>query len=273
MPHRKNAKGDIGTAKKWSDSYDADNIYLSEEGWVYRHFKNTDRTLWWDEILVAGQVVPDKEIHGVSNGAGYLEEKTGYNEGVCETNPYKLGTVDDVAFQTGDGVNDYRYSDHTYRVSDDSMVTMEKVDTLGGEMKSDSYSATGFDQIAWTSINVDESAVVEGDLSTQIPAGWDTVDVVEGVTKPHNDTLYAYPDDSVNAGPELENYYTVAPDTMPGVPPYIIMGDFDTVAPGGYADKVPATGDDKPAEEDNWEDTTASSDGTDQIPVPIIPIV
>ena len=50
-------KSDIGNAKKWSDTYDADNIYLSEEGWVYRHFKNTDRTLWWDEIIVAGQVV------------------------------------------------------------------------------------------------------------------------------------------------------------------------------------------------------------------------
>ena len=40
-----------------------DNIYLSEEGWVYRHFKNTERTLWWDEILVAGQVKPNMTIH------------------------------------------------------------------------------------------------------------------------------------------------------------------------------------------------------------------
>ncbi len=258
MPHRKNAKGDIGTAKKWSDSYDADNIYLSEEGWVYRHFKNTDRTLWWDEILVAGQVVPGKEIHKVSNGDGYLEGKdtVGYNDGVCETNPYKLGTVTDVAFQLGDSVNDYRYSDHTYRVSDDSMTTMDKVIIE----KNDTYSGTGFDQIAWESINVD--GAVELDLDSQIPDGW------SGVSSP-SDSQYGYPDDSVNAGPELPNYYTVAPDSVPGVPPYIIMGDFDTVAPGGYADKVPSPGD-APAAEDNWEDTTG---GTTQIPVPIIPIV
>ena len=112
MPHRKNAKGDIGTAKKFSDSYDMDNIYLTEEGWVYRHFKNTDRTLWWDEIIVAGQVKPDMSIHGVSNGPG-VEQGTG--RGVAEvvlTNPLKLGTATEPSFQQGDGVFDYRYSNH-----------------------------------------------------------------------------------------------------------------------------------------------------------------
>ena len=112
MPHRKNAKGDIGTAKMFSDSYDMDNIYLTEEGWVYRHFKNTDRTLWWDEIIVAGQVKPDMSIHGVSNGPGVTE---GTGRGVAEvvlTNPLKLGTVTQPSFQKGDGVFDYRYSDH-----------------------------------------------------------------------------------------------------------------------------------------------------------------
>lgn len=119
MPHRKNAKGDIGTAKKFSDSYDMDNIYLTEEGWVYRHFKNTDRTLWWDEIIVAGQVKPDMSIHGVSNGPG-VEQGTG--RGVSEvvlTNPLKLGTVTTPSFQKGDGVFDYRYSDHVGEDIDD----------------------------------------------------------------------------------------------------------------------------------------------------------
>ena len=67
MPHRVNTKGDIGTAKNASDSYDADNIYLSEEGWVYRHFKNSAKTQWWDEIIVAGQVKDGVDIHGVAN--------------------------------------------------------------------------------------------------------------------------------------------------------------------------------------------------------------
>ena len=259
MPHRKNAKKDIGNAKKWSDTYDADNIYLSEEGWVYRHFKNTDRTLWWDEIIVAGQVKPDDTIHGVTNGAGYDTQKAAYNDGVLMTNPYKLGTVADVAFQIGDSVNDYRYSDHTYRVSDDSMVTMDKIVIE----KNDTYSGTGFSQIAWESINVD--GATEGNISTQIPAGWDTASPTEGVTKPHNDTLYAYPPDSVNAGPQLENFYTSMPDTMPGIPPYIIQGYFNDTYSGGYAtEKVPSPND-TPAGEDDFDDTTGQFDQVEPI--------
>lgn len=98
MPHRVNTKGDIGTAKNASDSYDYDNIYLSEEGWVYRHFKTADRTMWWDEILVAGQVKPAMSIHGKKNG------------GVSLTNPVKLGTDDAVSYQAGDGEFDIAYA-------------------------------------------------------------------------------------------------------------------------------------------------------------------
>lgn len=55
MPKKANAKGDVGTAKVASDSYDLDNTFLTEEGWVYRHFKTQDKTKFWDEIIVAGQ--------------------------------------------------------------------------------------------------------------------------------------------------------------------------------------------------------------------------
>ena len=227
MPHRKNAKGDIGTAKTFSDTYDADNIYLSEEGWVYRHFKNTERTLWWDEILVAGQVKPNMSIHGVDNGAEVGEDtpKVDYNTGVVMTNPLKLGTYADVPFQqdtvNGDGVNDYRYSDHMYEDTDGSI---KKLDKVVIEKNSTQY-ATGFDQIAWTSINVPDPE--KGDISTQIPLGWDTDDTVQGVSKPHNTELYPgeppYPGDTYQS----VNYYTVAPDTMPGIPPEIIVGTFE----------------------------------------------
>ena len=100
MPHRVSYKKDLGNAHKFSDSYDIDNIYLSEEGWVYRHFKNSERTLWWDEIIVAGQVNPDQVIHGVPNND------------VVPTNPLKLGTAIPSEFQEGDKYFDYRYSDH-----------------------------------------------------------------------------------------------------------------------------------------------------------------
>ena len=39
-----------------SDVADKDNIYLSDRGWVYRHFKSKDKTKYWDEIIWAGDV-------------------------------------------------------------------------------------------------------------------------------------------------------------------------------------------------------------------------
>ena len=56
MPQKSNIVGDLGTTKLASDSYDIDNIYLTDEGWVYRHFKSTDGSRYWDEIIVAGEV-------------------------------------------------------------------------------------------------------------------------------------------------------------------------------------------------------------------------
>jgi len=98
MPQRINQKSDIGTAKNASDSYDADNIYLSEEGWVYRHFKNEEKTRWWDEIIVAGQVKDGVGIHGVDNTP------------MTQTNPLKLGADTAVGYQTGDGEFDIMYA-------------------------------------------------------------------------------------------------------------------------------------------------------------------
>lgn len=124
MPHRVNTKGDIGTAKNASDSYDADNIYLSEEGWVYRHFKTADKTMWWDEILVAGQVKPGMQIHGK------------FNSNCTLTNPLKLGTATPVKYQTGDGEFDIAYAgqpghapDYTNVVIDPADKTMEPGDS------------------------------------------------------------------------------------------------------------------------------------------------
>ena len=104
MPQRINQKSDIGTAKNASDSYDADNIYLSEEGWVYRHYKNSAMTKWWDEIIVAGQVDPAT------------------NADTTETNPEVLGHPSvSVALETGDGHADIEYAGH-YPDYDDKVV-------------------------------------------------------------------------------------------------------------------------------------------------------
>ena len=39
-----------------SDVADKDNIFLTESGWVYRHFRNDAKTDFWDEIIWAGYV-------------------------------------------------------------------------------------------------------------------------------------------------------------------------------------------------------------------------
>lgn len=59
MPHRSNRRSDLGYTLPISDVVDQDNVFFTEEGWVYRHFKGDPRnptTRFWDEVLVAGQV-------------------------------------------------------------------------------------------------------------------------------------------------------------------------------------------------------------------------
>ena len=115
MPQKSNAKGDIGTAKVASDSYDIDNIYLTDEGWVYRHFKSTDQSRWWDEIIVAG------EVPSTDNPEA--------------TNPPKLGTVASPTFETGDSEFDYEYSSHVDTANPPNYTT--KVETVGGGVAPD----------------------------------------------------------------------------------------------------------------------------------------
>ena len=47
---------DLRNLKIASDSYDKDNVFLTDQGWVYRHYKKADLSQYWDEILVAGEV-------------------------------------------------------------------------------------------------------------------------------------------------------------------------------------------------------------------------
>jgi hypothetical protein len=92
MPARVNTSADIGTALVKSDAYDKDNIFLTDEGWVYRHYKNAALTKFWDEIIVAGEVVSGATINGVPN------------------NP--VDAINDISptFETGDGDKDVEYS-------------------------------------------------------------------------------------------------------------------------------------------------------------------
>jgi hypothetical protein len=46
----------VGNYPAASDVADKDNIFLTDQGWVYRHFKAADGSKFWDEIIWAGDV-------------------------------------------------------------------------------------------------------------------------------------------------------------------------------------------------------------------------
>ena len=92
MPARVETTSAIGTAPAACDVYDMDNIFLTDEGWVYRHYKKADKSQFWDEILVAGEVVAGATIGGVANAPV---------DAINDANPN---------FETGDGVPDFANS-------------------------------------------------------------------------------------------------------------------------------------------------------------------
>ena len=82
-----------------SDSYDKDNVFLTDEGWVYRHYKrrdpvtgDIDPAVFWDEIIVAGEVDP---TDATNNPVGNINDAT-------------------PTFEIGDGIQDVDYTSTTY---------------------------------------------------------------------------------------------------------------------------------------------------------------
>ena len=107
MPHRLNTNlSTVPTIKELrgliaaSDAYDMDNVYFTEEGWVYRHYKKADKSVWWDEIISAGQVdVADSDNDPVIKTVSAAPTRV------------NLGTTVEasITFETGDGKKDYTY--------------------------------------------------------------------------------------------------------------------------------------------------------------------
>lgn len=159
MPHRKNAKADIGGQKRMSSASNINNVYLTEEGWVYRHYKRADKSRWWDEVIVAGQVKTDistpqdMEIHGVLN-----EPVAHTLNDFPETYP---------EFEIGGGpLNvDTDYKPHVR----DGKLTARAAAPVDIDVP---VPATGghFINTPWDALNVDSP--VNNDTDSQTPAGW-----------------------------------------------------------------------------------------------------
>ena len=115
MPQRVNAKSDIGNSKLASDVYDTNNIFLSDQGWIYRHWKGdpSDADVrYWDEILVAGQVDPDYPQGGDSSPIEITEYSTESSAGSLKyENPTKEAGYEPNQALSGDpdGVFDVEY--------------------------------------------------------------------------------------------------------------------------------------------------------------------
>ena len=58
MPRRSDTS-DLTCALDANPVLDRDNVYFSDQGWAYRHYKSADKLEFWDEILVAGQALED----------------------------------------------------------------------------------------------------------------------------------------------------------------------------------------------------------------------
>lgn len=115
MPQRANSRADLGNSKRASDTYDNNNIFLTDQGWVYRHWKGdpltTDR--YWDEILVAGQVDPDPAVTGPSDPIQVTEYPVSGNIKYPPT-PTSAYEPDQSAPGTPDGIYDIEYASHYY---------------------------------------------------------------------------------------------------------------------------------------------------------------
>ena len=59
MPRRSNFQSDLAALTDNNPVYDLDNVYFSDRGWAYRHYKTEDKSEYWDEVLVAGQALLD----------------------------------------------------------------------------------------------------------------------------------------------------------------------------------------------------------------------
>jgi hypothetical protein len=101
MPSRFNRKAEIGTYHIGSDSNDMDNIFLTEQGWVYRHYKSEDFSRYWDEVLVPGDV-PSAVVNGVSNAP--------LSDIMDDDNNIHFENLDGTGVLTTDGQPDITYS-------------------------------------------------------------------------------------------------------------------------------------------------------------------
>ena len=109
----------VGNYPDASDVADKDNIFLTESGWVYRHYKSLDKQKFWDEIIWAGYVNDSVSANDPVDAIGQADPQFLYGDGIqAVSGPYPkssstIGTVDIVGPDTGTvGVASTAFSAH-----------------------------------------------------------------------------------------------------------------------------------------------------------------
>ena len=97
----------VGNYPDASDVADKDNIFLTDQGWVYRHYKSLDKQKFWDEIIWAGYVNDAVAANDPVDALNDDDPQFLYGDGIkAVSGPYPkssstIGTVDIVGPDTG----------------------------------------------------------------------------------------------------------------------------------------------------------------------------
>ena len=109
----------VGNYPDASDCADKDNIFLTDQGWVYRHYKSLDKQKYWDEIIWAGYVnsavVANDPVDAINDPDPEFLDGDGiqFVSGPYPKSSSTIGTVDIVGPDTGTvGVASTSFSAH-----------------------------------------------------------------------------------------------------------------------------------------------------------------
>ena len=96
----------IGNYKAISTVANKDNIYLSDQGWAYRHFTSPDKSEYWDEILWAGEVTVPPGLNDPVGIFGAEEQTSLFGDGFQWVQGEYPTTVSTIGTVTIDGVDE-----------------------------------------------------------------------------------------------------------------------------------------------------------------------
>ena len=156
----------IGAYKEKDVAADIDNIFLSNQGWCYRHYKEELKGKWWDEIIIAGD---GRSFDSPGDANPGFERADGIKDFEYKLNhpPFKLdnvgmiGNPDPVV-----GVEDHLVARYAGTVTDvvwQWTITGGSYTLTSGTLTSEEINVT-FDEIKEYTVTLQGSSVQAGNV-------------------------------------------------------------------------------------------------------------